>query len=109
MLIVCSVLCRVSLPCGVPFPAGGLSDINLVKTPPLKIHLANSFFFLGGGSSNSREQHVLGGRVDVQNTQSVHVSMEQISLAITTSLKRVLSRQNFTPTVFTICAPGRFV
>jgi hypothetical protein len=42
---------------------------------------------MGSGSSKSREQ-VLGGRVDVQNTQSVYVSMEQISLAITKARKK---------------------
>ena len=36
---------------------------------------------IGGGGSN-RERHILGGRVDVQNTQSVFVSMEQLGLAI---------------------------
>ena len=35
-----------------------------------------------GGASGGRERHILGGRVDVANTQSVFVSMEQISLAI---------------------------
>ena len=43
---------------------------------------------MGGGSSNSRERHVLGGRVDVQNTQSVYVSMEQIGVAITKARKK---------------------
>ena len=43
---------------------------------------------MGGGSSNSRERHVLGGRVDVQNTQSVYVSMEQISSAIAKARKK---------------------
>ena len=29
---------------GCPLPSGGLSDIHLVKIPPLKIHLVNYLF-----------------------------------------------------------------
>lgn len=34
------------------------------------------------GAGGTRERHVLGGRVDVDDTQSVYVSMQQLSLAI---------------------------
>ena len=48
--------------------------------------LVDGKIVIGGGSS--RERHVLGGRVDVQNTQSVYVSMEQLGLAIGKARKR---------------------
>jgi len=35
-----------------------------------------------GGSGSSRERHILGGRVDVLDTQSVYVNMDQLGLAI---------------------------
>ena len=41
-----------------------------------------------GGGGNSRERHILGGRVDVQNTQSVFVNMEQLGLAITRARRK---------------------
>lgn len=41
-----------------------------------------------GGGSNGRERHILGGRVDVQNTQSVFVSMEHLGLAISKARKK---------------------
>jgi hypothetical protein len=43
---------------------------------------------IGGKGRRSRERHVPGGRVDVQNTQSVYVSMEQLGHAISKARKK---------------------
>ena len=40
------------------------------------------------GDSQSRERHVPGGKVDVQNTQSVFVSMEQLGHAVSKARKK---------------------
>jgi hypothetical protein len=55
------------------------------STPIFEV-LVDGKIVIGGGQS--RERHVLGGRVDVERTQSVFVSMEQLGHAISKARKK---------------------